>query len=48
MLKIYAEYDRDTIGKIQWSFIAQFHPASLPGVSAATRVENPEGWIGND
>jgi hypothetical protein len=31
------------IGKIQWPFLAQFLPASLLGVFAATRAENSGG-----
>jgi hypothetical protein len=36
------------MGKIQWSFLAQFRPASIIGVSSATRAENSGGCIGND
>jgi hypothetical protein len=35
------------IGKIHRQFLAQFLPASLLGISAATRAENSDGWIGN-
>jgi hypothetical protein len=36
------------ISKIQWPFFSQFLPATLLGVSAATRAENCGGLIGND
>jgi hypothetical protein len=36
------------IGNIQRPFLAQFFPASLLDVSAATRAENSGGWFMND
>jgi hypothetical protein len=36
------------MGKIQRPFLAQFLPATLIGVSVATREENSGGCIGND
>jgi hypothetical protein len=36
------------IGEIQRQFLAQFLPASLQGVTTATRAKNSDGLIGND
>jgi hypothetical protein len=36
------------LGKIKLPLLLQFLPASLIGVSAATRSDNSGGWILND
>jgi hypothetical protein len=43
MLNIPSSMIETPNGKIQWSFVAQFLPALLLGVSHATKAENAGG-----
>jgi hypothetical protein len=43
MLKNPGGMNRDTCRKNSWTFLSKFFPASLLGVSAATRAENGSG-----